>query len=377
MASYKQIKKGNWQVTVSLGYDENGKKKRIKKQGFKTKKDAEVFVTETLDKKNKGFVAPTENNILFKDFINDWFNDYKVKTLSITTRDNYISRINTHIIPALGDIRLNKITNMIIQKFYNNLIHEGLKPSSAKKIMEILNNCFTYARKNKLIYEVPTDIEKMKIDKPKIVYWQKEHIDYFLNYAKNQYIYAPVFIDLLTGLRIAELCGLRWIDIDFETKIMKVRNQVIQDKKTKELIFSKILKTDTSYRDITMPDILINFLRGLKGTALKTDFVLLSRENRMCNPRNVSMDFSKNVLKFKEDKNDKIENYMQLPQITFHGLRHTHATLLISNGENIKVVSDRLGHKDITTTLNTYTHVIEDMKNNTANLLDSIFKGDY
>ena len=64
---------------------------------------------------------------------------------------------------------------------------------------------------------------------------------------------------------------------------------------------------------------------------------------------------------------------MQLPQITFHGLRHTHATLLIFNGENVKVVSERLGHKSITETLDTYTHVMDDMKNNTADLLDNIF----
>lgn len=375
MASYKQLKKGNWRVIISMGYDDNGKKIMVKKQGFKTKKDAEIFVTETLDKKNKGFISPTENNIFFKDFINDWFNDYKIKTISITTRDNYESRMNTHIIPKLGDLRLNKITNITIQKFYNNLIREGMKASSAKKIMEILNSCFTYAKKNKLIYESPTDIERMKIEKPKIMYWEKKHVDYFLNYYKNQYIYTPVFIDLLTGLRIAELCGLRWCDIDFENKIMKVRNQVIQDKKTKELVFSRILKTDSSYRDITMPNILIEFLKELKGSALESDFVLLSRDGNMCNPRNVSMDFTKKLAKFKDEKNKKINNYMPLPQISFHGLRHTHATILISNGENIKVVSERLGHKDITTTLNTYTHVMDDMKNNTAELLDSIFEG--
>lgn len=65
---------------------------------------------------------------------------------------------------------------------------------------------------------------------------------------------------------------------------------------------------------------------------------------------------------------------MQLKQITFHALRHTHATLLIFNGENIKVISERLGHKNISTTLDTYTHVMEDMKNSTADLLDNIFR---
>lgn len=83
----------------------------------------------------------------------------------------------------------------------------------------------------------------------------------------------------------------------------------------------------------------------------------------MCNPRNLSMNFTKNISKYKDD----------LHQISFHGLRHTHATLLIKNGENIKVVSQRLGHKDITVTLNTYTHIMDDMIKDTATLLDSIF----
>ena len=91
------------------------------------------------------------------------------------------------------------------------------------------------------------------------------------------------------------------------------------------------------------------------------------------------MNFTSAISKYKNPFKDlknlqrKIDNYMQLPQITFHGLRHTHATLLIFKGENIKVVSERLGHKSITETLDTYTHIMEDMKNNTADLLDDLF----
>ena len=100
----------------------------------------------------------------------------------------------------------------------------------------------------------------------------------------------------------------------------------------------------------------------------------------MCNPRNLSMNFTKTVAKYKKSieelkhENKKIpQNYMKLKQISFHGLRHTHATLLIFNGENIKVVSERLGHSNIGITLNTYTHVMNDMKNNTATLLNDLF----
>lgn len=364
MANFKQIKKGNWQVVISLGSDDKGNRIRIKRQGFKTKKAAEIFVTETLDKRNKGFIS-NDNGILFKDFINDWFNDYKINTIGITTRDNYKSRINNHIIPKLGQYKLKEITNIIIQNFYNNLIKEGMKPQSAKKIMEILNGCFKYAKKNKLIYSLPTEIEKVKKEDKEVEFWSKKDINIFLENFKEKYIYTAVFIDLMTGLRVGELCGLKWKDIDLQNGILKVTHQVIQDKETKELIYTNKLKTKTSYRKITIPKILINYLAKLKvdERAKENDFVLLNRSGQMCNPRNISMEFTKNISKCKD-----------LKRIVFHSLRHTHATLLISNGENIKVVSERLGHKDINTTLNIYTHIIKEMEENTAELLDKMFK---
>ncbi|AQR98094.1 hypothetical protein CLSAP_54450 [Clostridium saccharoperbutylacetonicum] len=106
MASYKQLSKYSWKVDIPLGY-ENGKRQRVIKQ------DAEKFATETLAQKNRCYIASTESNILFKDFINKWFNEYKVNTISTNTITNYRSRIDTHIIPKLGHYKLNKITNII------------------------------------------------------------------------------------------------------------------------------------------------------------------------------------------------------------------------------------------------------------------------
>lgn len=365
MASYTQISKYNWQVVISLGYDENKKRTRLKKQGFKTKKEAEIFVTETLTLKNKGYVAPTNNNILLKDFILEWFNNYKSNTLGINTKNNYLSRINYHIIPKLGNLKLTDITNITIQNFYNSLINENkLAPASAKKIIEVLNNCFRYAKKNKLIYNIPTDIEKIKTEKPKIDYWNKDDVDFFLNEIQDTYLYTPVFISLLTGLRVGEICGLRWYDVDFDNAFITVNNQVIQDKINKQLLLSNVLKTSTSHRNISIPNVLRNHLKELRevNSDPTNEFIIKDRNNCMANPRNVSMEFTK-----------KVSKYKNLKQISFHSLRHTHATLLIFNGENIKVVSDRLGHKDISVTLNTYTHVMEDMQKNTASLLDTIF----
>lgn len=383
MASYKQISKYNWQVVVSLGYDEDGKKRRIKKQGFKNKKEAEIFVTETQNKRNKGYIAPNNNNILFKDFILQWFNDFKSNTLGISTKNSYNSRINYHILPKLGNYKLTSISTLIVQNFYNDLINEKkLSPASAKKIMDLLSNCFKYAKKNKLIYEVPTDIEKLKIDKPSIEYWHKEEVDYFLNEIKSSYLYTPILIDILTGLRVGELCGLKWQDIDLENGYINVNSQIIFDRETKQLVYTSLLKTETSERRISIPSLLINHLKSISDSEkpLKSDFVVKNRNGLISNPRNLSMDFTKRIAKYEKSIEEReacgndTTNYMQLKRITFHGLRHTHATLLILNGENIKVVSDRLGHKDINTTLNDYTHVMNEMKQNTSTLLENMFK---
>lgn len=130
------------------------------------------------------------------------------------------------------------------------------------------------------------------------------------------------------------------------------------------MILTNILKTSTSHRSVSIPNILINYLELLRESDIDdiNGFVTKDRNGLMANPINVSIEFTK-----------KVSKYRILKQISFHLLRHTHATLLIFNGENIKVVSDILGHKDISVTLNTYNHVMKDMKRDFAKLLDTLF----
>lgn len=149
------------------------------------------------------------------------------------------------------------------------------------------------------------------------------------------------------------------------------------------MLHTTILKNSSGSRSISIPNILINTLSKLKLTQCIQDcegFVVLDRSNLMCNPRNVSMNFKNVVSKYsvsfetKVKKNkSEISNYRQLPQISIHGLRHTHATLLLSKGENVKVISDRLGHASVKITLDTYSHVLPSMKKQTATLLDNVF----
>jgi len=386
MASYRQLDNKKWEVTIDLGRNPaTGKRMRKFKSGFKTKKEATAFANSfSVDVENGLNVI--DNKILLKDFIMSWYNDYKIKTLSLNTRTNYESRMKTYIIPQLGNIEIGKLNTTTVQQFYNDLINNnGLKPNSCKKVMETLSGCFKYAKKLKLINYMPTDIEKIHQDKERIVVWDDTQLKYFLNQIKGTQLYLPTLIISLTGLRIGEMCGLRWDNVDLEEGVIHIREQVIIDKTNHKLIHSKILKTDTAFRSISIPRTLCNILaehREEEPQSNEKGFVILDMSNSMCNPRNVSMEFTRKVTKYEYTLEDKIKNskkeitdYMQLPQFSIHGLRHSHATILLLKGENIKVISERLGHKSTQITWDTYSHVLPSMKKQTADLLDTIFDG--
>lgn len=379
MASYRKKSSGKWEITVSLGRDSEGKKKRHIKGGFDRKKDAEEYYKRCVET-GKFNVDIISTKVPLKDFIVTWFNEIKARTLGISTKSSYRNRIHNHIIPNLGDKLITDITPMHVQEFYNSLINSGLKPVSVKKVIEVLNGCFKHAKKMKLITDIPMDIEKvsLKIGKKHIVAWNEVQLKYFLEEIKDHYLYAPVLITALTGMRIGELCGLRWRNVDLEKGIISIREQTLNDKDNKILVHTKLLKTDSSNRNITIPKILINLLNDLKDS--NSNFVILDRSGNMCNPRNLSMNFTKIVNKYRDTLDDKIKNskkevnnYVQLPQISIHGLRHTHATILLLKGENIKIIADRLGHTSTKITLDTYAHVLDEMRINTTSYLDDIF----
>lgn len=387
MARFTQ-RNGKWQVIIELGRDERtGKRLRHTKDGFKTKKEAISFATAKENEVLNG-ISPLSSKVLLKDFLADWYTNHVSKTLAINTKNNYRSRIDTHILPYLGNMQLNKIKATDIQKFYYYLMEKPMKSGSAKKVIQVLTNCFKYAKKLNMISTVPTDIEYFKDEKEdQLKVWDEDQLAYFLNELNDAYLYVPVLIASLTGIRIGELCGLRWENVDLDNNQIYIREQVIQDKENKELVHTAILKTTRSNRNINIPPILVDMLKEIKSVKAKTiskvnDFIILNREGYMCNPRNVSMEFTKKVSKYKDSFEEKkktlsdedIKNYIQLPQITFHDLRHTHATILLFNGENIKVISKRLGHTSTKLTWDIYSHVLPAMEERTANLLENIFK---
>lgn len=368
---------GKYKVIIELGKNSQGKRIRHTKEGFKTKKEARAYATIKENELLNG-ILPTNNKILLKDFILEWYANHICNSnLALNTLSDYKVRIETHIIPYMGNMQLIKIQILDVQNFYYHLIKTGLKPVSAKRVILVLKKCLTYAQKMNIIKTVPCNIEYIKETKEKkIKVWTESQLIYFLNEIKGTYLYYPILFASFTGMRIGEICGLRYKNIDFKNSRIKVCEQILNDKINKGLVHTNILKTSRSNRTITIPNFLLKeILINRPSTSDDNDFVILNRKGEMCNPRNLSMDFTKKLTKYSAPKENNISNEtFFLPQITFHDLRHTHATILLLHGENIKVISERLGHESVKITLDTYSHVLPSMEEHTSLLLENIFK---
>ena len=188
----------------------------------------------------------------------------------------------------------------------------------------------------------------------------------------------------MTGIRPAELMGLQWKKIDLNNGLLEITAQIVQDKESKELVLTDILKTDSSYRTITIPKTLIEALRSHKKVTRynkPNSFVITTREGTESSPSTLRTMFNKYLFKLRNTQKinlikegyspDEVEEVI-IKKIPLYNLRHTHATILFNNNENIKVISERLGHRSIKTTMDTYAQVMPKSKSKTADLLDEL-----
>ena len=350
---------GKYKVVIELGKDNTGKRIRHTKEGFKTKKEARTYATVKENEMLSGMV-PNNNKVLLKDFVTSWYQNYILKSnLAINSVNNLRIHIERHIIPFLGNMQLVEVKTIHVQNFYYSLLEKGLKPISCKRIITTLKKFFNYSIKMNIVNVNPCDIEYVKNTKEnKINIWTESQLLHFLKCIKEDTIYLPVVIAAFTGMRIGEICGLRYENIDFDNLRINVCEQTINDKMNNVLIHTNILKTSKSNRTITIPKFLKDIILENKKS---NDFVIVNSKGGKANPRNISMLFNKRV------------SWHNMPKISFHDLRHIHATILLLHGENIKVISERLGHESIQITLDTYSHVLPSMEMNTSKLLENLF----
>lgn len=362
-------KEGNsWYYVFYLEKDINGKRKQKKKRGFKTKREAQHALAEALNAINKGtYIEPS--NILYKDYLTEWFS-IKQNSIGIQTAKVYENNLKNRIIPALGNFTLSKLTTLQIQSFINSLNDEGLKRTTVKKSFEIIRNSLEHALDFDLVSKnAASKVKLPKSNKKEMKVWNEHEVNRFLEAGQEDPLYVVFYLALMTGMRQGEILGLRWKDIDLSRGLIMIRQTLSHDGKT----FIPGAKTQSSLRTINLSDLTIKFLKNKKYKIAKEklcfgpayqdhDLVACTQHGTPLNPSNVRRTF-KRLIKLSK-----------VTDIRFHDLRHTHATLLLAKGVNIKIISERLGHSNIKVTLDTYSHVLPSMQEEVARKLDEMIK---
>lgn len=359
MKGYFRKRGKKWSFTIDIGRDlETGKRKQKTLSGFNTKKEAEKSCAEMITQIENGLYVDVSKGTI-KEFILQWMDTHAKQTLRESTFDVYKWIIDSHIIPGIGMITMDKITTLDIQKFLNKKKVDGLSSEYIKKMYNILHGSFEKAVVWGLIQKnIVSAAEPPRSESKDINTWNIEQASSFLEHTKGEFFHIAYVIAIYTGMRKGEILGLRWKDIDMEASRLSIRQTIYRTRVG--LIFQEP-KTKSSKRVVALPDIVIQSLKKQKheqnkwkiqlGPAfLDHDLVVTNYEGKPVDPRNLTRHFTKMI---KE---------CELPKIRFHDLRHTHATIMLQLGEHPKVVSERLGHSRVAITMDTYSHVTPDMQ---------------
>jgi integrase len=304
---------------------------------------------------------PQSSTLCFRDVLLNWQKE-KRHQHKATTENRYDYLIQTHILPELGGIHMDMISAQTINDFTDKKLEEGglrhkagLSPAYVRSILLIVTSVIKYAEQEKMCQPIHGTVYKPLVEKKEltILSTREQHRlqQFLMNHMDHTAI--GILISLNTGLRIGEVCALRWTDLDFQQNIIHVRATVARvkckqgDSPKTRLILDKP-KTKASLRDIPIPSMLVSLLRDQKDLA-NGEFVV-SDGTGFVSPRTFSYRFHR-VL----DKSG-------VSPINYHALRHTFATRCIELGMDVKSLSEILGHANVSITLNTYVHPSMDYK---------------
>lgn len=282
------------------------------------------------------------------EIIKLWKNDKKLYVKK-STYSAYLLLIENHINPYFAD--KEQITEEDVQKFVLTELRKGLSQKSIKDIIIVLKMILKFAVKQKLLAYNEIEIKFPTVgEKTDLEVLNKNDHKKIINYLQENFTFKNlgIYICLSTGMRIGEICGLLWSDIDVESGIIKVRRTVqriyVIDGETRHTeILIDTPKTKNSIRDIPMTTELYKIIKPLKKV-VNNDFYVITNEAKPTEPRTYRNYY------------ERLIKRLGIPKLKFHGLRHSFATRCIESKCDYKTVSVILGHSNISTTLNLYVH---------------------
>lgn len=326
----------------------------------KSEEEAQEKLTAALYTQQTSGAIKTER-MTVKDWLERWLKSDTVH-LRKSSLSLYTNIINNHIIPDLGRVSLKKLERIDIQNFINEKQLDGFSPSFINKMYVVFKTALSQAMDDGYILKNPAkgvktpkqnkkEIEVLTIDQSKIL----------LKAAEQERFYLLFLLELHTGIRIGEIMALQWKDININKHLLTIRrNQVKVESKDGDIVYG-LPKTDSSYRTIPLPESIIAEFKKYKARQNKEKMAIADSYSKgdlvFCDEVGCGLTHDRvaSILK-------RILKKAELNYITFHDLRHTHATQLLNAGVNIKTVSERLGHSNITITLQIYCHVMPEQQ---------------
>mgnify|MGYP001118582606 CR=1 FL=1 len=355
-------KKGNKYYIVTRI---NGRLKWI--TGKRTKAETQKYMNEILYKIENKIVQPENVSMTVSDFLDNWFNTYCVTNLKLTTATGYRQHIDNYIVPRIGRIKISELKPIAIQNMYYDILNHGRigsrKPLNPKTVIQthrILRKALKNAVMMELISSNPCDsVELPRKKRFRYIVLEEREIPHFIKAFKETDLYLAVLMALSLGLRQGELLALQWNDIDFNKGTISITKALVESNREVKV---STPKTEKSNRVLLLPNNLLRILQAEKEErrAFDDDYIILTLKGTRYRPKS----FARRYI----DLRDRLE----LKKVRFHDLRHANASMLIANGVKPKVVQERLGHSNISTTLDIYTHLFKENQQEAVDVLDGI-----
>ena len=310
-----------------------------------------------------------------------WLENYKKFGTKTKTFERYQQFVNLYLTPYLGKLPLTKLTPALLQRHFIYLLQKGgvkgkgIAPRSVNSTRRMLISSLEDAIDLGYLLRNPARRTKpMKVEKPKMRVITHEEATALIKAAlqRSRVAWLAIILALGTGMRISEIFGLEWQNVNLDDRYLVVNKTVVSTSKGMRVQDST--KTPSSARKIPLPDYVV---RALKRYALWQKVLHIRMGNKFAPSSFVFANFkgvprSPNSFSWHDFK-ELIKQAGIDPAVRFHDLRHTHATWLLEAGINVKVVSERLGHASIRITLDTYAHVLKTMQAEAVDALDAMF----
>jgi integrase len=365
--SIHRRKGGGWCAQYTV-YTANGRKRKT--LYGKTRQEVAAKLTTGLSDREDGVIFDAEN-LTIGEYLDRWLKDSVERNVGPRTLSNYQLQVRQHLRPALGQVKLKALSPAHIQGLYRSKLDAGLAPSSVRYIHAVLHRALKQALRWGLVPRNASEsVDLPRLGKEEVEVLLPHEVRAFLDAAREDRLEALYVVAVTVGLRRGELLGLRWTDLelDGEPKLRVGRQlQRMRDGSGRRFVAPKGGKG----RTIRLPARTVEALKAhrarqaqarLKAGSLYQDggLVFASEIGTPLEPSNIDRRSFKPLLE-----------KAGLPDIRFHDLRHTCATVLLSQGVNPKFVQELLGHADIKLTLGTYSHFLPSMGDQTANAMES------